>query len=86
MKNKNKIIILFFITLNLGIIYLAFLFGKNQATLTNSQISCLAEGVSEEKLIISTLGWNQFPVEVLGMQRSFLRQLSCIVAFFFFLL
>lgn len=41
------------IILNIIIIYLAFLIGKNQTILTNSQISCLTEGVSSDQIFVS---------------------------------
>ena len=53
MKIKNKIVIFILIIINIGVIYSAFLIGKSKAILTNSQISCLAEGVSGKQVIIS---------------------------------
>lgn len=51
MKKWIKVIIL--VVLNFGIIYLAFLIGKNLSILTNSQIECLVEDVVENSLVVS---------------------------------
>lgn len=53
MKIKNKIIIFIIIILNIGVIYLAFLIGKNHAILTNNQIECLAKDILDKQIIVS---------------------------------
>lgn len=53
MNTKKTILIILAFIFNIGIIYSAFLIGKNHAVLTDNQIKCLAVDVIKGEIIIS---------------------------------